>query len=69
MSGCRIWSRVPVEVPNCDIQNGPTNGGQSVMIQVTTTSNVSGSLLYEVGKWYGDLTTAVWDLSEIPNLS
>ena len=43
------------------------NCGNDVTIQIVTESRASGSLLQELGKWYGDVQTAVWDLHRLPN--
>src|SRR5487761_2075767 len=41
--------------------------GRDIAIQYVTESNASGSLLREIGKWYGDVRTAIWDLHNLPN--
>ena len=40
MSGCRIWSGVPVEVSNYDIQSGPTLGCRTLSTNLRPTRSV-----------------------------
>ena len=40
--------------------------GEQVAVQFATESKAGGGLVHEVGKWYGDVTTAIWDLHRLP---